>query len=522
MRAGFTSTILASREERGANPDIRSAEEESDEGRAVEPRELQREVHEDDSDNDDSDREVRCEDWDIDPSDNEESAESPESPLTNLKSHERQESNATAGAVLPVAEQFHNIALAARQDSTQDRQLRNYTESGIPVRAHPPANPKFPWKPHSRNKPTKKELGALLLEAAKKGYQFKVTTEVQGAISLIQPQKGFIYAYTGYGQNRYIKIGFTTNASVEYYLRTQTAKCGVQAKLLHKSERVSSPRKIESMIHEELYLKRYTYLDCACPINHREWFDIDEKTAKEVIDRWSKWMHENNPYEAKVEGNKAKWSLRPESEKSLTTVVEQAEDLAKRVKELAEQAATSLATVANEAAQTAYDIAASAQEHGLTAARDIVATTEVGIILGTEQLTDPFGISEEPEPIADGTSLLQHEAQSAQRDASVPLSITGNNIETAPSSPTTTSATSPFEKDSVFDNPAISVDTEQTEVTPIRPGPTPLQKKQSDKTPSSITRYIRKWLSGMISARRVAPPSASPSPTRSEHSLRSE
>lgn len=443
---------------------------------------------------------------------------------------ERQESIATAGTMLSMAEQFQSRELAARQNPNQDRQLRTQTVSRRPVRAHSSSGPSLPWKPHNRNRLTKKDLKTLLLEAASKEFRPESRTKAKGADPHIRPVEGFVYAYNGYKQDKYIKIGYTTEENVEVYIRRSRRVCDQpdgSFNILHKSKKVINPHRVEQMIHEELFLKRYQYVACPCPAIHREWFEVDEKTATEAIDRWQKWMHENDPYEMRIENGITKWYLRSTAQTALARVIAEAEEIAK-------QAVVSLATVATEIApRTARDIAASTHEHGLTevAARDDVAadTHHVGI-LGTALLTDSFEISEEPDSMPDGTSIIPHPhgaARSAQRSPSILLPIPGNYVETAPSSPTATSSVAtPFnEGDSIFDNSAVSIDTEQTEIspmvqperraqpeheTPVRPGPTPLQVPP-DESPGSVQQRFKKWLSGIVWG--LPPPASTPAST---------
>ena len=121
------------------------------------------------------------------------------------------------------------------------------------------------------------------------------------------PNQGYVYALSMEGDKGYVKIGCTRNSIATRLADIQ--RC-VPYKLhaLNKNDYHPVPNyeRVEELIHEELRKDRRQFPCTVCPPNknatgtgcpkmHREWFEISEAKAFEVVDRWREWMW-SDPY----------------------------------------------------------------------------------------------------------------------------------------------------------------------------------------------------------------------------------
>lgn len=141
-------------------------------------------------------------------------------------------------------------------------------------------------------------------------------------------KKGFIYLYTVKGNERFVKIGYTTRSPATRHEEWKLS-CNREPKSLYKSSIVPNARRIEALCHAELDYCRIS-VDCTCcSKQHIEWFEMTPGDAISVIQKWSKWM-ESNPYTETSPESGAKWALKAEEVKKLDDIDTFMKDLALR------------------------------------------------------------------------------------------------------------------------------------------------------------------------------------------------
>ena len=143
-----------------------------------------------------------------------------------------------------------------------------------------------------------------------------------------EPESGFIYVlqYVGSEHTEYLKIGYTTQAALLRAYRI-SQRCRDHIKVLYESEKVVHPSRIESLIHKQLETVRYNKTNCSsCSKTHKELFRIrEEDVVNKVgskVNRWAKWMREDEPYTAKKDGKgRYRFYFKSEMESSLDSII---------------------------------------------------------------------------------------------------------------------------------------------------------------------------------------------------------
>lgn len=112
---------------------------------------------------------------------------------------------------------------------------------------------------------------------------------------------GMIYVFWNEGDFAYVKIGYTT-MSIQKRLDAWRKQCGHRlSEHTEKSESermVQHPHRVEKLIHAELKKERYEEPQCSgCGKRHIEWFQIDAGKAQEVVEKWTVWMQDMDPYD---------------------------------------------------------------------------------------------------------------------------------------------------------------------------------------------------------------------------------
>lgn len=141
-------------------------------------------------------------------------------------------------------------------------------------------------------------------------------------------KKGFIYLYTVKGNERFVKIGYTTRNPATRHEEWKLS-CNREPKSLYESSIVPNARRIEALCHAELDYCRTRVYCTGCSIQHIEWFEMTPDDAISVIQKWSKWM-ESNPYAETSPESGVKWALKSEEMKKLDDIDTFMEDLAFR------------------------------------------------------------------------------------------------------------------------------------------------------------------------------------------------
>ncbi|OAA38321.1 DNA-binding protein [Metarhizium rileyi] len=134
---------------------------------------------------------------------------------------------------------------------------------------------------------------------------------------------GYVYLYQVPGNEKYVKIGYTTRDVVSRQKEWQFS-CNREADFLYPKllavRKVRHARRVEALCHKELDSVRICIYCRACLQEHVEWFEITPVDALEVIQKWSKWMA-TDPYEGRVLRSVTKWVLRDDQEKRILDLV---------------------------------------------------------------------------------------------------------------------------------------------------------------------------------------------------------
>ena len=111
---------------------------------------------------------------------------------------------------------------------------------------------------------------------------------------------GYMYIYGTTCEFGYKKIGVTENAVVKKRLRSSAAKCRIDAIPFYtegdQPVLVKHVYRLEKLVHTELKEMRHQITNCSCGVKHKEWFQVKDEHAIEVIRRWTAWL-ETDPYE---------------------------------------------------------------------------------------------------------------------------------------------------------------------------------------------------------------------------------
>lgn len=141
-------------------------------------------------------------------------------------------------------------------------------------------------------------------------------------------KKGFIYLYKVKGNERFVKIGYTTRSPATRHEEWKLS-CNREPKSLFEGSIVPNARRVEALCHAELDYCRTRVYCTGCSIQHIEWFEMTPDDAISVIQKWSKWM-ESNPYTETLSESGVKWALKTEEVKKLDDIDTFMEDLAFR------------------------------------------------------------------------------------------------------------------------------------------------------------------------------------------------
>jgi hypothetical protein len=96
-----------------------------------------------------------------------------------------------------------------------------------------------------------------------------------------------------------VKIGWTASA-VKNRLKGWS-KCGYEPNLLFSLSDVPHAQRVETLTHHELIKEWRRERKCKaswCGTSHREWFEINEGKAKQVLSAWAKFIGEVKPYDS--------------------------------------------------------------------------------------------------------------------------------------------------------------------------------------------------------------------------------
>jgi len=107
-------------------------------------------------------------------------------------------------------------------------------------------------------------------------------------------KQGYVYvAPAEHKGNKIIKIGFTTETDAQDRIRVIESQCGGEIRFLQRRyDYLNVPyyyKQVERLAQKELDNFQYNFL-CYCGTKkHTEYFALDEKTGREVVQRWARF-----------------------------------------------------------------------------------------------------------------------------------------------------------------------------------------------------------------------------------------
>lgn len=126
--------------------------------------------------------------------------------------------------------------------------------------------------------------------------------DVIKVLSLKEQKRASIYICTGkppelahLWDRGIVKIGFSGDAIVR--TGNLQAKCGLEISL-HKDWKTDFAKRLESLIHAELQIRglQRIYFCNRCRTKHKEWFELDLLSAKNIVQYWIDWLTDYEPY----------------------------------------------------------------------------------------------------------------------------------------------------------------------------------------------------------------------------------
>jgi hypothetical protein len=112
-------------------------------------------------------------------------------------------------------------------------------------------------------------------------------------------EHGKLYVFKRESSPGYVKIGWTAR-SIQRRL-DDWASCGYTPELLFSAYNVPNAQRAETLTHYELWKEWRVERMCkafSCQKSHREWFEIDEERAKQVLGDWVDFFKSARPYDS--------------------------------------------------------------------------------------------------------------------------------------------------------------------------------------------------------------------------------
>ncbi|KAH7382533.1 hypothetical protein DE146DRAFT_231086 [Phaeosphaeria sp. MPI-PUGE-AT-0046c] len=113
-------------------------------------------------------------------------------------------------------------------------------------------------------------------------------------------KRGSIYVlFDPLRPQRGTKIGWTLRADYTKRIAEHRSTCGFVPKVIHVSHDVHYSHRAEQLVHLEL-MDRRSQWSCmghkTTATKHGEWFDISHVEAKEIVEKWARFMNSQKPY----------------------------------------------------------------------------------------------------------------------------------------------------------------------------------------------------------------------------------
>ena len=106
--------------------------------------------------------------------------------------------------------------------------------------------------------------------------------------------EGIIYILRDPKRDGVLKIGRSSDPEKRHKRHKQ--KCGASMVCVFASNRVKNVKRVERLAHTDLKHLGRSWKCERCSEEHREWFEVEEETAKEIVRKWIKWINEQDPY----------------------------------------------------------------------------------------------------------------------------------------------------------------------------------------------------------------------------------
>jgi hypothetical protein len=122
-------------------------------------------------------------------------------------------------------------------------------------------------------------------------------------------KEGYLYILRSPHKPGLLKLGCSTR---DVSKRGKEQKCVADITWVQTGLFVSHMKRAEKLAHLDLDHLRRSWNCPKCSQTHGEWFEVDEERAKEVTERWTKWINQQTPYEMnKQTPNDMHWQLKP-------------------------------------------------------------------------------------------------------------------------------------------------------------------------------------------------------------------
>ncbi|CAH0046435.1 unnamed protein product [Clonostachys solani] len=110
-------------------------------------------------------------------------------------------------------------------------------------------------------------------------------------------KRGSLYIFTRVSSPGYVKIGWTSR-EVEGRLESW-ARCGYEPNLVFSVQNVPYAQRAETLTHYELATEWRAERRCkGCGKSHREWFEVSQERATQVVAEWAEFMKSATIYDA--------------------------------------------------------------------------------------------------------------------------------------------------------------------------------------------------------------------------------
>ncbi|KAH8646158.1 T5orf172 domain-containing protein [Xylariales sp. PMI_506] len=125
-----------------------------------------------------------------------------------------------------------------------------------------------------------------------------------------QPDEGYVCAFEVPGNEGLVKIGYTTGTVSKRHAEWRFA-CNRQVKELC-AVKVPHAYRVERLCHADLANSQVQIFCPGCWASHLEWFEVTSSEAKEVAEKWCRWMNTRKPYRKKEMRLGPKWLFKTE------------------------------------------------------------------------------------------------------------------------------------------------------------------------------------------------------------------